>query len=106
MAVTGDRGGIVAAPSATADNAEASPPVLTDSVRALMAQLGTSEKGLSSAEAEQRLQKFGPNEPTSTRHTAAAVQFLLLFTNPLVAILLFARAISAVVGELVSALVI
>lgn len=65
-----------------------------------------AESGLSGAEAEERLQKFGSNDPVKIQKTFALVQFLLLFASPLVVILLIASALSAIVGNIVSSVII
>lgn len=62
--------------------------------------------GLSSTEAARRLIEVGPNDPTSVRRAAILVQLLGFFSNPLVIILLVASAISAALGELLSAAII
>ena len=62
--------------------------------------------GLSSTEAARRLVEGGPNDPTSIRRAAILVQLLGFFSNPLVIILLVASAISAALGELLSAAII
>jgi Mg2+-importing ATPase len=62
--------------------------------------------GLRSAEAEQRLARYGPNEPVSVRRLCAPVQPVGLFANPLVIFLLVAGAISASLGQRTDALII
>ncbi len=62
--------------------------------------------GLSGAEARQRLKQFGYNDPVKSHKTSRIVQFLLLFAEPLIAILLVASAVSVVVGDVVNALII
>ena len=62
--------------------------------------------GLTSAEAEQRLAQFGPNEPVAVRHFSSVLQLLRLFVNPLVVILLVASAISALLGQVTDAAII
>jgi Mg2+-importing ATPase len=69
-------------------------------------QLGERPNGLTSAEANLRLAKFGTNEPATARRTATVFQLLLLFANPLVIILLAASAISAALGEVINASII
>lgn len=59
--------------------------------------------GLTAQEAEARLSEFGPNDPTSTRRGAFAIELLHLFLNPLVIILLVASVISAFLGEKIEA---
>ncbi len=72
----------------------------------LYEQLASSERGLTTQEARLRLEKFGPNEPTSVRRAAGFRQFLVFLTNPLVVILLIASAASAVLGEVINASII
>ena len=62
--------------------------------------------GLASSEARRRLKEFGFNEPVKTRKSKAVVQFLLLFAQPLIIILLIASAISVFVGDWVNAAII
>ena len=62
--------------------------------------------GLAGDEARRRLKEFGFNEPVKTRKSRAVVQFLLLFAQPLIIILLIASAISVFVGDWVNAAII
>ena len=84
------------------------PAVNTDSpfwqlpVATLLAQLGASAAGLSSAEAATRLAQFGPNLVHAERKKALLLQFLSKFRNPLVIILLVASALSAFTGDAAS----
>lgn len=55
--------------------------------------------GLTSQEAETRLQQFGPNDPAPPRRSSAVLNLLRLFLNPLVLILLIAAILSAFLGE-------
>ncbi|HEY5895591.1 MAG TPA: cation-transporting P-type ATPase [Chthoniobacterales bacterium] len=64
------------------------------------------ERGLSEAEAEARLAKFGPNEITRHGRTPEWKRFLLQFHQPLVYILVIASAIAAGLGEWVDSTVI
>ena len=73
---------------------------------ALWAQLHSSERGLSSADAARRLLTAGANEPAPAPRRALITQILLAFANPLMIILLLAAAISAVVGEATNAAII
>lgn len=59
--------------------------------------------GLTSAEAAERLQRFGPNEPVPPQRRRALVQFLQLFIEPLTFVLLVASGIAALLGEFVDA---
>jgi P-type Mg2+ transporter len=69
-------------------------------------QLQSSEQGLTSEEARKRLATYGPNDPTGTKRTSPLVQFLRLFLNPLVLILIIASLVSAVLGDRVDASII
>jgi len=55
--------------------------------------------GLTSQEAEARLGQFGPNDPVPSKHQSAVIDFLRLFLNPLVLILLIAALLSAFLGD-------
>ena len=56
-------------------------------------------RGHSTAEAARLLAAHGPNEPVPVRRLSALVQFLRLFANPLVLILVVASALSIVLGR-------
>ena len=70
------------------------------------AELDTSDSGLSSAQARERLSRFGPNLFRDRQERSALVQFLTRFRNPLVIVLLVASAISAFTGEVANFLII
>src|SRR5690349_17624836 len=72
----------------------------------LFEQLACSERGLTSEDARKRLDKYGPNDTTGAKRSSVAVQFLRLFLNPLVAILLLAALISAILGDRINASII
>jgi Mg2+-importing ATPase len=59
--------------------------------------------GLTSAEAEERLKQFGPNDAAPARRHSALAELGLLFANPLVIILLIAAILSGFVGQLLDA---
>jgi Mg2+-importing ATPase len=59
--------------------------------------------GLTSQEAAARLTRFGPNDPAPAKRRSAILEFLRLFLNPLVLILLIAAAISISLGEVTDA---
>lgn len=63
-------------------------------------------EGLTNAEARRLLTEFGLNEPAPVRRRSWPKSLFLLFTNPLVAILLVAAVASALVGEYVNASII
>jgi P-type Mg2+ transporter len=75
-------------------------------LKKLFEQLESSEQGLTSEEARKRLDKYGPNDTTGLKHTSPAIQFLRLFLNPLVAILLVACVVSALLGDRINASII
>ena len=59
--------------------------------------------GLTSCEAEARLNQFGPNDPAPPARRSAALDLLRLFLNPLVLILLIAAVSSAFLGDVADA---
>ncbi|GAB3200929.1 Ca2+-transporting ATPase [Pontibacter aydingkolensis] len=65
-----------------------------------------AEKGLSSAEAAARLEKYGRNELTPRQQQNAFIRFLLQFHQPLIYILLAATVITIFLGEYLDAVVI
>ena len=73
---------------------------------ALLAQLQTSANGLTTAEAERRLARYGQNVPAPERRMGAIEQFLSFFLNPLIIILLIASVISALLGQQINAIII
>ena len=77
-----------------------------DSTEAIRA-LGTdAHRGLTSAEVEQRLEKYGPNELRAEEAVSPFTLFFNQFKNTLIVILLIAVVLSAVVGEYVDAAII
>ena len=77
-----------------------------ESIHSVLAGLGTTENGLSSADAGHRLAKHGPNEFKKKRRASVAEIFINQFRSLLVIILLAAIVISVVLGENVNAIVI
>jgi Mg2+-importing ATPase len=65
-----------------------------------------ARQGLSGKEARRLLAQVGPNEPAPARRRSGLKSLLLLFANPLVAILLVAALASALVGDYVNASII
>ena len=63
----------------------------------------TAMAGLSAQEAQARLDQFGPNEPSATKHYSFLSDLLHVFSNPLVLILVIAAVASAFLGEKVDA---
>jgi hypothetical protein len=66
----------------------------------------SSARGLTTAEARERFDEVGPNEPATRRRGAVARELLLLLANPLVIILLIASLVSALLGETINAAII
>lgn len=75
-------------------------PVTLESI---FESLRSSKAGLSSLEAERRLQTLGYNEFAKRKKPNLVVDFILRFKNPLVIILLAAGAISGFFGQLLDA---
>ncbi|AKB81017.1 Cation-transporting ATPase, E1-E2 family [Methanosarcina barkeri 3] len=74
---------------------------------AVLNNLNTSEEaGLSSGEAEKRLDKYGKNELKEEEKTSVVKLFLSQFKSFLIVILIAAALVSAFLGELVDAFVI
>jgi Mg2+-importing ATPase len=76
------------------------------SVDDLLARLKSSQSGLASQEAENRLKIYGHNELAKRKERIVIVEFLLRFKSPLVIILLLAGLISGLTGEIVNAAII
>ena len=73
---------------------------------ALLQRLETSETGLTAAQAAERIKKFGLNDPAPVRATTVFTGVLRFCANPLVIILLLASVVSAVVGDIIDAVII
>ena len=72
----------------------------------LYEELGTGEAGLSSAEAAARLAEFGPNEIAEAGGPTAWRMLLNQFTSPVIYILIGAVVVSALIGEVIDAVVV
>ena len=68
--------------------------------------LDSFAQGLTTQEAQCRLQQNGPNEPAAKSRETAFTQILRLFGNPLVLILLVASGVSALTGDKIDAAII
>ena len=79
---------------------------MSEALAALLEQLGTSDRGLSSAEAEASLARTGPNEFARKSWLENAFELVRSAANPLVLILLTAAGAAAVLGEVADALII
>jgi Ca2+-transporting ATPase len=71
-----------------------------------MKELGTTVKGLTESESEARLGRYGPNEIKKKKRISKLAIFLNQFTSPLVVILIIATLLSALIGEMLDAIVI
>ena len=65
----------------------------------VLEELGGTPDGLNAAEAQARLERVGPNALAPRRRASALAAFLRQFRSPLVLILIFAAAVSAIAGE-------
>ena len=72
----------------------------------LLAQLGATPRGLTSAEARQRLTRLGANRLTPRRRTDELALVLAQFKSPLILILLFAGGLSFFLHDPVDASII
>lgn len=72
----------------------------------LLVEVGSTQGGLTSDEANKRLQHFGPNDVTDYRRTPLWLQFLAHFYNPLVIMLLVASVFSMLTGDMASFIII
>jgi Mg2+-importing ATPase len=68
-------------------------------LRDLLVLVRATPAGLTSAEAKQRLDLYGPNSLVEESRFAALIGFLRFFANPLVLVLLAASAISMALGD-------
>ena len=75
-------------------------------VNSVFEALGTSEAGLSSEEAERRLQKYGENQLREEEKVSVLRLFLSQFKSILIFILIVASIVSALLGELIDTAVI
>ncbi len=72
----------------------------------LSERIGSSLAGIAQIEASRRLVRFGPNVVTEVPHRPIVVKIAKRFIEPLVIILLAAAAISGMMGEVASFLII
>ena len=85
-----------------ADNTD----LLSLPAEAVLAQLKTSQQGLSSEEVKNRLAKYGPNEFAKKQKRSGFIEILYHLRNPLVLILLIAGLVSGFVGDVTDAVII
>lgn len=72
----------------------------------LLAELATSDKGLTSRDSALRLARFGGNDVGAPKRAAAWLRLAQRLANPLVVILLLASGLSAVTGDVASFVII
>ena len=68
------------------------------SISAVFEHLKTTEKGLTSSEAQNRIEKYGKNKLVEAKKETIIQRFLKQLADPMIIILLVAAAISAVVA--------
>jgi Mg2+-importing ATPase len=73
---------------------------------ALLAELATTDSGLTSQEAALRLLRYGSNDAAVQKRAPASLRLVRLLANPLVIILLLASALSAATGDVASFVII
>ena len=73
-----------------------------ETIADIFSRLGSGNDGLTSAEAIQRLEAYGPNQLEERQRRRLLVNFLGRFRNPLVLVLLGAAAASAITGDVTS----
>ena len=72
----------------------------------VLAQLNTSQSGLSAQEVHRRLETYGPNELAEKQKRTGFIEILYHLRNPLVLILLIAGLVSGFVGDTTDAVII
>jgi len=72
----------------------------------LLSRLSTSSTGLTSEEAEKRLENFGSNEVAKKGKRSVPIEFLSHFRSPVIIILMIAAVVSGVLGDPLDAIII
>ncbi len=80
--------------------------VLSKPADEVLAQLKTSQSGLSAQEVQLRLATYGPNELAEKQKRTGFIEILYHLKNPLVLILLIAGLVSGLVGDTTDAVII
>lgn len=88
------------------ENLLASKDIQKKSLHELFQDLQTSENGLSSEEADERLKAFGSRPFVTLRLRSRISEFIRVTANPMIAILLVASGISAFLGSTLDATII
>jgi len=73
---------------------------------AVYSEIDSSEKGLTSAQAQERLERYGPNKLQEEKKKSAFVRFMLQFHNLLIYVLLVAAAVTYLLDHTVDSIVI
>lgn len=76
------------------------------SLSELFQKLDTSSNGLTSIEADKRLQNFGPNSLKKQKRSGGLILFLSQFKSPIILLLLFAAALSLFLQDSADAIMI
>ena len=71
-----------------------------------MTRLGTSTSGLTTEEAENRLETYGSNEVARKKKTSIVIEFLSHFKSPVTIILIIAAILSGVLGDISNTIII
>ena len=79
---------------------------ITSPIETLFQKYQTSIEGLTTEDAEKRLDIYGYNEPVKKKNRTILIQFLSKFTNPLVIVLLIIAGFSLFLGSLPSAILV
>ena len=74
--------------------------IYTQSAEEVLLGLGASREGLSSAEAQERLAKYGPNKLKEAEKPTLLQRFITQLKDPMLIILMVAAAVSALTGML------
>jgi Mg2+-importing ATPase len=80
--------------------------ILSSSSGDFMSRLGTSTTGLTTEEAENRLEIYGSNEVTKKKKTSVIIEFLSHFKSPVTIILIVAAILSGTLGDISNTIII
>ena len=72
----------------------------------ILKKMETTQKGLTSSEAEKRIAEYGPNELDQGKSKSVFVKFLEQFRDFMIIVLLAAALISAIFGDITDAIII
>ena len=82
------------------------PDIISLEVKDVLQKVGTSERGLSSNEANERLDKYGTNDVAGKKKKSSAVRFVSYLLDPLTLILLIAGTLTFITGDMVDSTII